>query len=467
MHIAALTTSRSGAKCLPASQIPHCKGLVLHDSHAEILALRAFNYWLLSECQGFLAAERNHTTDPSQTPPYQSPYLRRRRSCSAQEPPLELHPDLKIYMYCTCAPCGDASMELCMASQQDATPWEVETNNTETRSTAALSSDADTLLDGRGYFSRLGIVRRKPARADAESTRSKSCSDKLSLRQVASLLSYETSLLVATTQNAYLEGVILPEEEISRVACDRAFGEQGRMRELAGRFWTSQSETAGSIEPGGQRQTGEEGVYGYRFRPFQVLSIPRALLESLWKYRKASPGVSVDSLGSAKKAKPGVVSAIWVVAPSFSGPSSTSANNGAKSLPVLHGSKTGLYETVLNGVKQGSRASEPNARGASALSRAKMWGLLRDIVLSGCSAAIFVPGGESHADKTQLNEVLRQVAEASSYQEFKKTAPVVTESISARKRAIQDTKSVLGGWVPNSGDEYWDLSVLVNPPKKQ
>ncbi|EAU36329.1 predicted protein [Aspergillus terreus NIH2624] len=250
--------TQSGAKCLPASQIPHCKGLVLHDSHAEILALRAFNYWLLSECQGFLAAERNHTTDPSQTPPYQSPYLRRRRSCSAQEPPLELHPDLKIYMYCTCAPCGDASMELCMASQQDATPWEVETNNTETRSTAALSSDADTLLDGRGYFSRLGIVRRKPARADAESTRSKSCSDKLSLRQVASLLSYETSLLVATTQNAYLEGVILPEEEISRVACDRAFGEQGRMRELAGRFWTSQFETAGSIEPGGQRQTGEE-----------------------------------------------------------------------------------------------------------------------------------------------------------------------------------------------------------------
>jgi hypothetical protein len=44
-------------------------------------------------------------------------------------------------------------------------------------------------------------VRRKPARMDAESTRSKSCSDKLALRQVSSLLSCNTSRLVASSGN--------------------------------------------------------------------------------------------------------------------------------------------------------------------------------------------------------------------------------------------------------------------------
>ncbi|KAL4896637.1 putative tRNA-specific adenosine deaminase [Aspergillus ambiguus] len=440
----------SGAKCLSASQIPYCKGLVLHDLHAEILAVRAFNYWLLSECQSFLAAERNQSTDLPKSPSGHSPYIRRHQNRSVSDPPFELHPDLKIYMYCTCAPCGDASMELCMASQDDATPWEIETSDAELTPTS--SSHTGTLLDGRGFFSRLGIVRRKPARADAEPTRSKSCSDKLALRQVSSLLSYESSLLVATTKNAYLEGVILPEEEISQVACERAFSERGRMRELAGRFWSTRSGIADPLQ--------SELLYGYRFRPFQIISISSALLESLWKYKKNSL-TSAGSLEPAKQAKPSVVSAIWVIAPSCS------ANNGTKSLSMPHGSKTGLYETILNGVKQGSRAYEPTARGASALSRAKMWGLLRDIVLSGCSVQKWTSdGGESNTGGAPLDEVFQRIVRASSYREFKKYPGVATKSISAREKAIQDTKDVLEGWVPNSGDESWDLSVLANPPKK-
>ena len=45
---AALAT---GMKCLPHSKIPHANGNVLHDSHAEVLAIRAFNRFLVDECE--------------------------------------------------------------------------------------------------------------------------------------------------------------------------------------------------------------------------------------------------------------------------------------------------------------------------------------------------------------------------------------------------------------------------------
>ncbi|EDN02342.1 hypothetical protein I7I51_01710 [Histoplasma capsulatum] len=44
----------TGAKCLSSSQMKQCRGMVLHDSHAEILAIRAFNHWLLEECKSLL-----------------------------------------------------------------------------------------------------------------------------------------------------------------------------------------------------------------------------------------------------------------------------------------------------------------------------------------------------------------------------------------------------------------------------
>ncbi|PYH94988.1 hypothetical protein BO71DRAFT_378300, partial [Aspergillus ellipticus CBS 707.79] len=249
----------SGAKCLSAAQIPHCKGLVLHDWHAEILALRAFNYWLLGEVRAVVEMENNSSTSAAaatagdSTTRKKSPFVRRRqqqrqripRSTTDLNPnpdtetatetqtqteteestPFELHPALKIYMYCTCAPCGDASMELTMAAQDDPTPWEIpEQSDTdkqppqppsETQPHPPPPPDPETeteskLLDGRAHFSKLGIVRRKPARADASSTKSKSCSDKLALRQVSSLISREMGLLVAVTRNAYLAGVVMP-----------------------------------------------------------------------------------------------------------------------------------------------------------------------------------------------------------------------------------------------------------------
>ncbi|KKK22994.1 hypothetical protein AOCH_000989 [Aspergillus ochraceoroseus] len=488
--VKAVTT---GAKCLSASQIPSCKGLVLHDWHAEILALRAFNFWLLSECHSVLAHEIHSSKAPEEEEEEQkqemkqnclSPFIRCRRKSTRKPhlPPFELHPDIAIYMYCTCAPCGDASMELCMAAQEDPTPWT--TSSSSTTNPHPKSHPPDS-LDGRAHFSNLGIVRRKPSRADAQATKSKSCSDKLALRQVSSLLGYEAGLLVAPTRNAYISGLVLPEEEITRVGCERAFGERGRMKDLGGRSWSYSRSTTMS---GGTRAAGEEEEeeeeeeqsrnpgngngngkeYQYAFYPFQVLSIPNEKLKSLWPFRNPRSN-NQDAL---KKTKPGTISAVWIRAPTTPIPgdsklSSLVAENGSKTLPVLRGSRTGLFENIINGVKQGYKASGagPGARGASALSRAKLWGYFQEIVSLSLES-------DSHGEKKNESAeeelgALRALVEAPSYQEFKKEPAVSLECIRARSCAIQDAKEVLAGWVPNIGDENWGLEVLVDSKKRK
>ena len=135
-------------KCLPVHQVSQARGLVLHDWHAEILALRSFNHFLIQECHDL--ARSNSSA---------SRYIRRHRSSenlvSKGPQPFTVCEDVQIHMYCSEAPCGDASMELIMASQADATPWVLPDppNHVE---------DFSDSLKGRGYFSELGVVRRKP-----------------------------------------------------------------------------------------------------------------------------------------------------------------------------------------------------------------------------------------------------------------------------------------------------------------
>lgn len=139
---------RTGMRCLPASDpVLLANGRVLHDWHAEVIALRAFNHFLLQEAK-ILAT----------SPGLESNVLRHRApdeivQCSEQQP-FVIREDLRIMMYCSEAPCGDASMELIMEAQEDATPWPV------------TSHDDPALLQllGRGSFSQLGIVRRKPCK---------------------------------------------------------------------------------------------------------------------------------------------------------------------------------------------------------------------------------------------------------------------------------------------------------------
>ena len=136
----------TGMKCLPNSKSSLLEsGNVLHDWHAEILAIRAFNHFLLQECHRLASC-----------PNYKSPILQRRQarnmSKARETQPFGIDEGLKIMMYCSEAPCGDASMELVMEAQDDPTPWPV----------ATPDEQATPSLLGRGSFSQLGIVRRKP-----------------------------------------------------------------------------------------------------------------------------------------------------------------------------------------------------------------------------------------------------------------------------------------------------------------
>jgi tRNA-specific adenosine deaminase 1 len=123
-----------------------------------------------------------------------------------------------------------------MASAADSTPW-------------VPATDLPSHLRGRSYFSALGAVRTKPGRADSPATSSKSCSDKLSLRQCVSLLLTPTSYLLSP-RHAYIDTLVLPEAGYSVEGCARAFGVTGRMSPLAGRTWDG----------------------GYTFAPFKVVT---------------------------------------------------------------------------------------------------------------------------------------------------------------------------------------------------
>ena len=235
---AALAT---GMKCLPHAKLPEAKGNVLHDWHAEILSVRALNRWLLDECAALARSKHIPSAEaspwvrwrgsetPSGMDSLESPSSDSRQTprgadghemdatgdSASHVPPFALRDDVAIHMYCSAAPCGDASMELTMSSQPDATPW-------------TTQPAADEML-GRGNFDRLGVVRRKPARPDAPLTLSKSCSDKLALKQCTGLLSGMASLLL-WPGDVYLQSVVLPEAEYVEQAVRRAFGADGRMR---------------------------------------------------------------------------------------------------------------------------------------------------------------------------------------------------------------------------------------------
>ncbi|KAL9096271.1 MAG: hypothetical protein Q9163_006450, partial [Psora crenata] len=285
----------TGMKCIALSKIHLAKGNILHDSHAETLALRAFNSFLLDECYRLALSEGAVSDIITREVNYGS-------SPAPGQHPFTVYKNSRIFMYCSEAPCGDASMELVMRAQDDATPWPIMPPPLENKKHPGI-------LMGRASFSELGIVRRKPARADAICSLSKSCSDKLALKQCTSVLSAMTSLIISP-DNAYIDTLILPEGQCMPESCERAFGSTGRMTPVSALKLPS----------------------GYMFRPFNITKTDVDFSVS----RKSAREISDATKGSN-------LSAIWT-------PS--------------------VQETLLNGVIQGRKQGDP--RGASVLSRRKM-----------------------------------------------------------------------------------------------
>lgn len=302
-------------KCLPVTKISSARGNILHDWHAEILCMRAFNHFLLQECKSIL------------TDAVDSPYLRLQTTTGTDpttpgrpRPPFVWRDDVTLHMYCSEAPCGDASMELIMAAQEDAAPWEapLPKQMMEKHGLSMASSDStpDLLLLGRACFAHLGVLRRKPGRPDAPPTLSKSCSDKLAAKQCTSLLSSITSLFISP-ENVYLTSLVLPESQYSAVAVERSLSPRGRMASVNGTW---------------------EG--GYMLRPFEV-QITNT------EFALSRRGVGLDGIKFVASS----VAAAWTI--------------------------NGLAESIVGGVLQGRKQTDP--KGGSAVSRRNMWILARHI----------------------------------------------------------------------------------------
>lgn len=295
----------TGMKCLPTSKLSSANGNVLHDWHAEVLAMRALNHFVLQECKALAEGK-------------DSAYIRRKTDGEPGTQPFTWREEVALHMYCSEAPCGDASMELTMSAQDDASPWEAPL---PPHLMDKVDSDSPELaLLGRACFSQLGVVRRKPSRADAPSTLSKSCSDKIALTQCTSLLHSLTSLLVSP-RGMYLSSLILPESQFSATACERCFTAHGRMAPVM--------ESQGEWED------------GYAFRPFEV--------------RTTGLEFEYSRRGSQEKEMAKYV-----------------ASNLATAW-----SCNGLAENVIGGVLQGRKQSDP--RGGSLVSRGKTWALAAEV----------------------------------------------------------------------------------------
>ncbi|PTB70540.1 hypothetical protein BBK36DRAFT_1108142 [Trichoderma citrinoviride] len=299
----------TGMKCLPASKLPEAKGVAIHDWHAEVLAIRTFNRFLLDECQTLV----DGNCDEHETILQRDDTRHVDAEIGRYTRPFKVKEDVKLHMYCSEAPCGDASMELIMAAQADASPWQVPASKSpaNTPPESESESESPTHLPGRAYFSQLGIVRRKPARGDAPPTLSKSCSDKISLKQCTSLLSSLASLFV-DPGNAYIDTLVLPESQYFAAACERAFSPTGRMKPVVGKQW-----------PG-----------DYAFRPFRVEATSVEFAYSKRAVQARSEAISASNLA-----------ATW--------------------------SASGFEESILGGVLQGWKQFD--VRGASKSSRRQMW----------------------------------------------------------------------------------------------
>lgn len=141
-------STSTGMRCLPSHKVPEARGTILHDWHAETLAIRGLNHFLVQQCNHLAQCTNN-----------KSLYIRWRsdeeKSIVRGPQPFTIRESIKIHMYCSEAPCGDASMELIIDQQEDPTPWAAPLSGSN-------DTDSQENLKGRGYFSELGIVRRKP-----------------------------------------------------------------------------------------------------------------------------------------------------------------------------------------------------------------------------------------------------------------------------------------------------------------
>ncbi|KAI5955961.1 hypothetical protein KGF57_003446 [Candida theae] len=174
-------TLATGVKVLPDKVRSYSNGKVVHDMHAEILALRLFNYFLLEEASNLPSAwvERYHNQ-------------------------VRFRKDAKLALFVSEPPCGDVSMNYLSSLLESNDSW--------------TSSSTEGFYRGRNHFDQLGVVRTKPGRTDSLISYSKSCSDKLCLKQLTGICNAATSHIF---EPIYLEYLVV--NNVDTADFDRCF----------------------------------------------------------------------------------------------------------------------------------------------------------------------------------------------------------------------------------------------------
>lgn len=158
----------TGTKCLGHEVVKNDRmGCLISDSHAEVLARRCFKRYLFKSLISLM-------TNPQDD---QSIILKRNDFIgqNIHHKPFGLKPCMRIHMFMTDAPCGDASIYECATE----TP---QINYTGAKKSMTSTRDGSLLWE-KETTQEIGVVRLKSGRSDIPSsgrTLSKSCSDKFS-----------------------------------------------------------------------------------------------------------------------------------------------------------------------------------------------------------------------------------------------------------------------------------------------
>lgn len=200
----------TGVKTLPEKVRTYSGGLMVHDLHAEILAFRLFNWYLLDEC----SRESGSSILVERT----------------EEGTFKIKDRIKLALFITEPPCGDSSMSYIINEFQDQTVWNSGGDVKDSADDMPSTLKRKKVTRGRQNIDNLGIVRTKPGRLDSPISLSKSCSDKICMKQLTGLTNAITSSLFP--QGIYLEYLVLDLAKFSQVDMNRCFKERFTVEHL-------------------------------------------------------------------------------------------------------------------------------------------------------------------------------------------------------------------------------------------
>lgn len=199
-------TIATGVKALPDTVRNYSHGTIVHDLHAEILALRCFNRLLIKEVGRLAQGIESSLIESGGGGGGDS---------GGKNNIYRLKPAVRLALFVTEPPCGDCSMSYTQSQAHDSTPW---TEPSSTPWTEPCSTQS--LLRGRNLFYVAGAVRTKPGRPDSPPTLSKSCSDKLCLKQALGINSCITSKII---DPIYLDYLVMPLHKFNHDDFNRCF----------------------------------------------------------------------------------------------------------------------------------------------------------------------------------------------------------------------------------------------------